>query len=60
MPYEPSIQQVKNWVTVNIIIPLSSDFVRDRLTMEGKKLIKNVLFFGPKGTGKRTMAKAIA
>lgn len=59
--YEPSIHQVKNFVVCNLIIPLTCLVVRNRMSTLGKKEItKSVLFYGPYGTGKYSMAKAIA
>jgi len=45
----------------NLIIPLTCLVVRNRQSSLGRKEItKSVLFYGPYGTGKYSMAKAIA
>jgi len=55
------MHQIKNFVVCNLIIPLASTVVRTRLVELGKKEItKTILFFGPRGNCKFSMAKAIA
>lgn len=51
--YEPSMHQIKNYVTTQLIIPLACPAVASRLAAVDKKsVIKSCVFFGPSGTGK--------
>lgn len=51
--YEPSLHQIKNFAVCNLIIPLASKVVRERICQVDKKyLVRSVLFYGPTGTGK--------
>jgi len=55
------MHQIKNYVTTQLIIPLACQAVASRMAAVDKKsVIKSTVFFGPSGTGKYTMAKAIA
>ena len=55
-PREPSMALIRNLVTEYIIFPLGSGLVRRRFPEH----VRTFLFYGPSGTGKSLMVRAIA
>lgn len=54
--YDPSMALIRQLVTEYIIFPLGSKLVRERIP----EWCRSVLFYGPTGTGKSQMVRAIA
>ena len=55
-PREPSMALIRNLVTEYIIFPLGSALVRKRFP----EMVRSFLFYGPAGTGKTQVVRAIA
>ncbi len=55
-PFDPSMALIRQLVTEYIIFPLGSDIVRNRFPDN----IRSFLFYGPAGTGKTLIVKAVA
>ena len=55
-PREPSMALIRNLVTEYIIFPLGSSLVRRRFPEH----VRSFLFYGPSGTGKSLVVRAIA
>lgn len=54
--YDPSMALIRQLVTEFIIFPLGSKMVRERIP----EWVRSFLFYGPTGTGKTQIVKAIA
>jgi len=55
-PHDPSMALIRQLVTEYIIFPLGSELIRKRHPSH----VRSVLFYGPEGTGKSLMVRAIA
>jgi AAA+ superfamily predicted ATPase len=55
-PYDPSMALIRQLVTEYIIFPLGSELIRKRHPAH----VRSFLFYGPEGTGKSLMVRAIA
>lgn len=55
-PYDPSMALIRQLVTEFIIFPLGSALVKERAPYN----IKSTLFYGPPGSGKSMVVRAIA
>jgi ATP-dependent 26S proteasome regulatory subunit len=54
--YDPSMALIRQLVTEYIIFPLGSKMVRERIPEH----VRSILFYGPSGTGKTQVVRAIA
>jgi SpoVK/Ycf46/Vps4 family AAA+-type ATPase len=54
--YDPSMALIRQLVTEYIIFPLGSKLVRERIPLH----VRSFLFYGPTGTGKTQLVRAIA
>ena len=55
-PFDPSMALIRQLVTEFIIFPLGSELVRKRHPAH----VRSIMFYGPHGTGKTMMVRAIA
>ena len=55
-PFDPSIALIRQLVTEYVVFPLGSELIRKRHPGH----TKSVMFYGPEGTGKTLMVRAIA
>ena len=55
-PFDPSMALIRQLVTEFVIFPLGSELIRKRHPAH----VRSIMFYGPYGTGKTMMVRAIA
>mmetsp|Transcript_66749 Transcript_66749/g.98982 ORF Transcript_66749/g.98982 Transcript_66749/m.98982 type:complete len:309 (-) Transcript_66749:1449-2375(-) len=58
MPSDPSIHQLRSAIAAYCILPLGSSSIKANI--DDSENVRSVLFYGPSGAGKTSMAEAVA